>query len=140
MVHGVSGPDNRIAVAATGRNADDPAGAMGEPVVLKRATADGGGRWGDYYDIALDPTDGRTFWAVGEHLESSGWATWIGAFAIGPRCAADFSGDGRLDSGDLILFLDAWSTRDPRADFDRDGWVGTPDIVAYLGAWLAGCP
>ncbi|MBK7403779.1 MAG: hypothetical protein IPJ41_03880 [Phycisphaerales bacterium] len=97
LVHGMSSASTRIAVAVTGRNATDPPGAMGMPHALKLAPVDSGGRWGDYYDIALDPADGRTFWAVGEYPESWGWSTWIQSFTIdqtpGPVAVWDDAGD-----------------------------------------------
>lgn len=97
LVHGMSSASSRIAVAVTGRNQDDPAGTMGATQVLKLAPVDSGGRWGDYYDIALDPADGRTFWAIGEYPESFGWATWIQSFSIsqapGPVAVWDSGGD-----------------------------------------------
>lgn len=96
LVHGMSSTDTTIAVAVTGRNQSDPEGTMGAPVVLKQATVNSGGRWGDYYDIALDPADETTFWVVGEYPESFGWSTWIGSFSVdlgdGPVAVWDDAG------------------------------------------------
>ena len=82
MVLGLSSPRDNVAVAITGRRTTDPVGMMAQPVVIKPGEVSTGGRWGDYYDIAMDPTDDRTFWAVGEYRRSSGWANWAGSFTV----------------------------------------------------------
>ena len=45
------------------------------------------GRWGDYSMLAVDPTDGCTFWYMSEHYSvgasSAGWSTNIGSFKLG---------------------------------------------------------
>lgn len=82
MVVGASSPSQRISVNVTGRKPGDPAGFMGALTQVKLGPVNGGGRWGDYYDIALDPVDRETFWVIGEHVESFGWQTWIGSFKV----------------------------------------------------------
>jgi hypothetical protein len=66
----------------TGRLPGDPAGTMGAIEQVLVAPVDGGGRWGDYYDIAIDPLDDTRFWVIGEYPESFGWANWITSFDI----------------------------------------------------------
>ncbi len=70
----------------TGRKPTDPSGSMGSPVLLEGSTAAqyvGSTRWGDYHDVELDPTDSRTFWAVGMGAGNQGrWATYIKSFKI----------------------------------------------------------
>ena len=80
---GVTSPQSRVGVAIAGRKATDPAGRMGVPMVVKTGDADGGGRWGDYYAIAVDPVDDTTFWAVGEYRGTTGWRTWVSSFTVG---------------------------------------------------------
>ena len=53
------------------------------------------GRWGDYSDLSLDPTDDCTFWYTNEYVASVGsgsgapnWKTRIGAFKY-PGCATN---------------------------------------------------
>jgi hypothetical protein len=96
LVIGTSSVDQRIAVEVAGRAPDDPLGYMGAPTMAKLANVDGGGRWGDYYDIAVDPADDRTFWVIGEYPETFGWATWIGSFTVdatsGPKAVDDHVG------------------------------------------------
>jgi hypothetical protein len=45
------------------------------------------GRWGDYSMLAVDPTDGCTFWYTTEYYDagasSAGWSTSIGSFKLG---------------------------------------------------------
>lgn len=82
LVCGSSSSTQRIAVNVTGRTSADPLGTMGSLTQVLLAPVDGGGRWGDYYDIAIDPTDDFTFWAIGEYPGSSGWANSISSFTI----------------------------------------------------------
>jgi hypothetical protein len=96
-------------IAWTGRLATDPLGAMGqgESVIDEGAgvegnaypAADGGpgedrGRWGDYSNMTVDPTDDCTFWYTQELYRANGiydWDTYV-ASAKFPNCAAnDFS-------------------------------------------------
>ncbi|WP_316172195.1 VCBS repeat-containing protein [Bradyrhizobium sp. SZCCHNRI3037] len=59
-------------------------------------------RWGDYSGIAIDPTDGKSFWVFNQYANSgNAWATSIGEghIATGASLIAshDFNGDGRSD-------------------------------------------
>lgn len=54
-------------------------------------------------------------------------------------CAADFNGDGDVNTQDVLSFLNAWAAGDPAADFNDDGVVNTQDVLAFLNAWVAGC-
>ena len=51
------------------------------------AQVNGYNRWGDYSDLALDPSDGCTFWFTGEYYSMTGnaWRTRIGSFKL-PTC------------------------------------------------------
>ena len=74
-------------VMGTGRKASDPAGTMGNPVPLALSLSGQyngfSTRWGDYFDVELDPTDSTTFWAVGMGAGTSGqWQTFIKSFKI----------------------------------------------------------
>jgi len=80
---GASGADNRVSVRIAGRRSTDPLGRMGQPVLLKDGDTNTGGRYGDYYAIAVDPADDTTFWAIGEYPSSSGsWQNWVTSFRI----------------------------------------------------------
>ena len=93
MVVGASSSATRISVNVTGRLSSDPAGTMGPLNELVLSSVNTGGRWGDYYDIAIDPADDRTFWVIGEYGFSGGWNTWIGSFSVsdvsGPYATPD---------------------------------------------------
>jgi len=54
-------------------------------------------------------------------------------------CPADFTGDGDIDTRDIMAFLNAWAARDPRADFNGDGRINTLDVLAFLNQWNTGC-
>jgi hypothetical protein len=54
-------------------------------------------------------------------------------------CAADFNGDGSVNTLDVLAFLNAWSAGDPSGDFNGDGTINTLDVLAFLNAWSAGC-
>ena len=71
-------------VWTTGRKTTDPDGTMGNLVLAKAGTtAYTQGRWGDYFGIQVDPTDGLTFWGVGEYVESSStWKTWVANWKV----------------------------------------------------------
>ena len=74
-------------VMVTGRKVTDPAGAMGIPVVAANSqsgTYNGfSTRWGDFFDVELDPVDSKTFWAVGMGAGPQGrWRTYISSFKI----------------------------------------------------------
>ncbi|QKK09932.1 MAG: multicopper oxidase domain-containing protein [Planctomycetota bacterium] len=54
-------------------------------------------------------------------------------------CPADFNKDDSENTLDVLAFLNAWTSDDPRADFNRDGSINTLDVLAFLNAWTAGC-
>jgi len=81
-------PDIRYA----GRLAKDPKGvlAQGEATLHAGAGSQTGsaGRWGDYSDLTVDPTDDCTFWFTTEYMPATSfnsWATRIGSFKY-PGC------------------------------------------------------
>jgi hypothetical protein len=71
----------------TGRAAGDPLGVMSlaETTVATGAAAETSGRWGDYYQMTVDPVDDCTFWFVGMYRPSGGWQTRIQDFKF-PGC------------------------------------------------------
>ena len=60
-------------------------------------------------------------------------------FDVPEQCAADFNGDGLVNTQDFIAFLNAWANGDPLADWNADGTIDTQDFIAYLNDWAAGC-
>jgi hypothetical protein len=79
-----SGASEFASARYTGRLGTDAANTLEPSALLKAGTAnylrlDSGGtnRWGDYYGIGLDPSDG-SFWFLGEYAAApSEWGTWV---------------------------------------------------------------
>jgi hypothetical protein len=73
------------------RLATDPLGelTLGEGVIVAGSGSQRvSGRWGDYTDMTVDPTDDCTFWYVNEYYATSsqrGWQTRIASFQV-PGC------------------------------------------------------
>jgi len=69
------------------RNAGDPLGTMGTPVLIDTSTtsppAGGVSRWGDYFAVEVDPVDNLTFWGNAERLGAGGnWQTIIQSWTV----------------------------------------------------------
>jgi hypothetical protein len=76
----------------TGRLVTDPPGTLpqGEGTIVTGSGSQTGpaGRWGDYSDITVDPSDDCTFWYTTEYYQTTsptGWRTRIGSFKF-PQC------------------------------------------------------
>jgi hypothetical protein len=115
--------------------------------------------------IVRTDADGNTLWtarhggssddrahsvAVGrDKVVAAGWAWSFGSGAGDVHlaaysdpalgCAADFNGDGSVNTQDVLAFLNAWNAGDESGDFNRDGTNNTLDVLAFLNAWSAGC-
>ncbi|HET9032160.1 MAG TPA: hypothetical protein VFN25_04555 [Dokdonella sp.] len=66
-----------------GRMAGDPSGVMttAETPLVAGASSQNGDRWGDYFQLGVDPIDGCTFWFTGEYMPAGGsWRTRIASF------------------------------------------------------------
>ncbi|MEW6742497.1 MAG: hypothetical protein AB1486_07040 [Planctomycetota bacterium] len=63
----------------------DQPGIMQVPLELKAGESGYSSyRWGDYFDIAVDPVDDLTFWGIGEYaITTSSWSTWISPLEFG---------------------------------------------------------
>ncbi|MGI8588086.1 MAG: S-layer homology domain-containing protein [Chloroflexia bacterium] len=77
-----------------GRLATDPPGILGQGETTLIAGAGSqlstSGRWGDYSDMTVDPSDDCTFWFTQEYYQAtsaSSWDTRIGRFKF-PSCGA----------------------------------------------------
>ncbi len=138
MVTAHSTSTQYASVQFTGRKASDPAGTMGALQLAKLGSAAVSGRWGDYFDMALDP-DGCTFWIVGEYYQAGGWRTWISSFNVSECCRVDINGDGLVNTQDVLAFLNLWSAGDSQADWNGDGTINTLDVLGFLNAYSAGC-
>ncbi len=80
-------PTEFASLKYTGRTAADPLGVMSlaETTVATGAAAETSGRWGDYYQMTVDPVDDCTFWFVGMYRPSGSWQTRIADFKF-PAC------------------------------------------------------
>lgn len=75
------------------------------------------------FDLCPDPLGGMVqFW--GERAGER------------PR-RADFDGNGRVDSRDVIAFLNAWRGCDFGSDCTGDGGCTSQDVLCFLDAWVS---
>lgn len=98
-----SSPTIYASLGYTGRMASDPAGVMtlGENTVAAGTTAETSGRWGDYFQMAVDPSDDCTFWMVGMYRPSGSWNTRVQDFKFSD-CGAPpstYSVSGTVSTG-----------------------------------------
>lgn len=87
MVYSASSSSVYPSIRYTGRLASDTLGQMpqGETTLIAGSGSQTGtgSRWGDYAQMAVDPTDDCTFWMTHEYMPTTGtapWTTRIGAF------------------------------------------------------------
>lgn len=137
MVMARSSANQYASVIASARSQSDPLGVMSEPVEMSIGDWGYNGRWGDYFDTAVDPSDDETIWFVGQVARSYGWQTMISSMSIG--CGADLNSDGSLDFFDVALFLSLFSEEDPAVDFNGDGEFDFFDVVQFLAIYQGGC-
>ncbi|MCC7389381.1 MAG: hypothetical protein IT431_11495 [Phycisphaerales bacterium] len=138
MVTAMSSTSTLPSVQYTGHLDLDPAGTMGalREAVLSKATSQDY-RYGDYFDMALDPDDQSTFWLNGQHYTGMGWQTWIQSFKV--VCPGDYDENGVVNTQDVIAFLNGWAGQDDASDWNGDGVVDTRDVIAYLNDYAKGC-
>ena len=106
-------------IAYTGRRSTDALGSMTVPLSTFATGTSGytDFRWGDYFGIAIDPSDGRTFWGVGEYaVGGTTWQTWIASFSLNrtpsfssaPSCGSTLT----VHTGEMLSFTVAASDPD----------------------------
>ena len=146
-------------VIFTRQQAGAAAGTMETPVLARAGEAAGSGRWGDYFDCCVDPTDDLTFWGIGEYYRSGGgWGTWIQEFEFGVLTGFYFSvkengtiGGVTADDADILhhdggvvsKYFDYSDVNGPNADVNSfeimpDGsilisFVATENIAGLIG-------
>ena len=132
VVYGSSSPSDLISVNIAGRIESDPPGTMSEfeQVDISGSTVDG--RFGDYFDSAIDPDDDTTFWVVGETGESFGWDTIIQSFAV--PVPGDVNCDGVVDLLDVQPFIEILGSGEfsAKADINGDGVVNLLDVQPFV--------
>lgn len=124
----------------TGRLASDPLGTMpqGEAVAIAGlAVQTGGGRWGDYSSMNVDPLNDCTFWYTNQWYQinsASAWRTRVTAFTFPscrdslPRSRADFDGDGRTDISVFRNNEGNWYINRSSGSFAEQKWGLENDI------------
>jgi hypothetical protein len=78
-----------------GRRVDDPLGTLpqGEAVVVNGSASNASIRWGDYFQMGVDPGDGCTFWFYGAYSPLAQWRTRIASFKF-DTCPDTIFADG----------------------------------------------
>ncbi len=94
--YSVSSGSMNPGIRFTGRLWGDPLGTLEaeQTIISGTGSQTNYSRWGDYSSMAVDPTDGCTFWYTTEYLETTGyyWSTQINYFNFPSTCpAAAFS-------------------------------------------------
>src|SRR5262249_19087799 len=84
-------------IYVTGREASDPLGTM-RPMAAVQVSAVGytpssNGtpifRFGDYFGVDVDPSDGQTFWCAGEYATATNTSqAWNPSFTVAPGCTS----------------------------------------------------
>ena len=116
LVFGNSNSSENPSVQGSGRLFNDPSGTIRPPTEFVISGSGANGRWGDYFDIALDPTDQRTFWMVGEYQENAGWMTSIDSFTLEDLATPEAI---NVKSGSLVdgTIADLNSSDDEKVEF-----------------------
>ena len=135
MGYSTSSNSNFPSIAYSGRLVTDPLGQMaqGETQMFAGGASEnpflfvgvGLGRWGDYSDMTVDPTDDCTFWYTTEYFPTPTdpftiWHTRIGSFKF-PQCTnnrppvAAITATPSSGTAPLTVMLDASGSTDPDA-------------------------
>jgi hypothetical protein len=138
IVVGQSSATTQVAVSVAGRKTTDPLGTMSTLTLAKAGEANNAGRWGDYQDLAIDPNNDNTFWAIGEYNTASGWKCWVSSFQITP-CPSDIDDNGITDFGDFLAFFNCFDQLQPCADVDATPGVDFGDFLAFFNGYDVGC-
>jgi hypothetical protein len=111
---------------------------MGTPTVVTTGPSGADGRWGDYFDMTVDPNNDVVFWYVGEIQNSSGWQTYVGSAII--TCVEDINADGNIDVTDILALISNWGTSGDGAEVAAPyDVIDVSDVLGIVGA-LGGCP
>ncbi len=89
VVFGYSSGGQFPGLRVTGRSAGAAINTLQTSVVLKSGSQPNtGGRYGDYFGAALDPTNTNVVWVAGEYglgqTSTAQWSTWIGFMDVTP--------------------------------------------------------
>jgi hypothetical protein len=96
------------------------------------------GRWGDYFDMTVDPNNDTRFWYVGEFQNDQGWQTYVGSATI--TCIEDINADGVVNVTDLLSLISAWGTGGDGAEIASPyDIVNISDLLGVVGVF-GSCP
>ncbi|MDP6478732.1 MAG: hypothetical protein QGI75_01670 [Phycisphaerales bacterium] len=129
--------DDVPSIQITGRSSDDPLGSMDLLTETAPGSHGADGRYGDYFDMTIDPVDDTTFWYVAEYSRDFGWQTYVGRYTITEpnTCPTDVDGDGVTGINDLLAIIAWWGTQDDSADVNNDGLVDVGDLLECIAAY-----
>jgi hypothetical protein len=87
IMYTANSPSLEAQLVYNARRSTDPLGVMGSPVILTNSPGlsgpQPGSRWGDYFTVAVDPTDDKTFWGFGElSVAGSRWTTQVNSWFV----------------------------------------------------------
>jgi PKD repeat protein len=116
----------------TGRYASDPPGTMtiAEDVIANGIQSDPASRYGDYSQMTIDPTDGKTFWSDGEYFAGGTRKNQVGVFRFAPLTpTAAFTASTTTPCVDntTVVF-----TNESTGNASLFSWTFTPTTVTYL--------
>lgn len=130
-----SSPTVSASLRYTGRLAGDTLGVMtqGETDIAVGSAAETSGRWGDYHQTVVDPSDDCTFWTVGMYRPSGSWATRIRDFKF-PSCGGTvttYAISGQITtSGGAGISGVTVSTGSASSTTDASGNYSIPNLAA----------
>jgi hypothetical protein len=111
---------------------------MGTSTFIASGNSGAGGRWGDYFDMTVDPNNDTVFWYIGEVQNNSGWQTVIGSALI--TCIEDINADGSVNVSDILSLISDWgsggSGAEVAAPYDI---IDVSDVLGVVSA-LGNCP
>jgi len=143
LVMAMASQNDNPSIQVTGRTSQDPTGTMGALHETATGTAGADGRYGDYYDMTVDPVDDTTFWYVGEYSTNGlGWQCHVGRFTITEpnTCPADVDGDNVVGINDLLAAIGQWGGDGSAAGIAEPyDTVDISDILVILAAF-GSCP
>ncbi len=87
VVYTRCGPNLEASIQYSAHKKSDPPGTMGLPVALGYSPANSGAqpgsRWGDYFNVSIDPSDDAKFWGFGELCVANGlWTTQVNSWTV----------------------------------------------------------
>ncbi|MDP7009171.1 MAG: hypothetical protein QGI78_06335 [Phycisphaerales bacterium] len=117
-----------------GRKQDDTLGQFGVPTQVATGTHGADGRWGDYFDMTVDPNNDTRFWYIGEYQTNQGWQTYVGNATI--TCIEDVDADGVVDVADLLVLISDWGTTGNGAEIAEPyDEINISDLLAVVAAF-----